>query len=246
MPVRQHRRSFARTRPFGSRTRGRRRRARRLLGLSVAAVLAAWAFGTVGATASFAQPSGRLEHTVKHKRRHRHHKKKKRAKAASPSSPCADASTPAARASTQAIDGAVICLINVQRNERGLPSLHEQSQLDNSAQQWSDWMVTADQFTHGTNFAARIAASGYTFQAAGEDIASGYSTPLGVVNAWMASTGHCENILRPIFNDVGAGVDPRAVSAVASGGATWTVDFGQGLLAPAPSSNWGPADGCPY
>lgn len=231
--------------PAGRRSIGGSRRpgVRRGTGVCVVFLLAALTLASAAASTSFAQASGRLEHSVRHRRRRRHHKKKPSATIASP---CAYATTPASKASTQAIDGAVVCLVNLQRSQHGLPALHEQSQLDASAQSWTDHMVSSGDFTHGTDFAARIAASGYAFQSAGEDIASGYRTPLGVVNAWMASTGHCQNILAPIFNDIGAGADPHPVAGVASGGATWTLDFGLALLALAPSNNWGPADGCPY
>jgi hypothetical protein len=36
------------------------------------------------------------------------------------------------------------------------------------------------------------------------------------------------------------------VAGLASGPATWTVDFGLATLQSAPSQDWGPANGCPY
>ena len=73
-------------------------------------------------------------------------------------------------------------------------------------------MVSSDQFTHGTDFATRIGAVGYDWRMAGENIATGYDTPRAVVRAWMASTGHCENILDPSYRNVGTGISTRAVS----------------------------------
>jgi uncharacterized protein YkwD len=81
---------------------------------------------------------------------------------------------------------------------------------------------------------------------AGENIASGFDTPNDVVTAWMASRDHCHNILDPLFADVGTGINPNPVSAVASGPATWTQDFGLKLLRKPASHNWAPANGCPY
>ena len=49
------------------------------------------------------------------------------------------------------------------------------------------------------NLAARITAAGFNSSAAGENIATGFATPHDVVKAWMASTGHCRNILAPTF-----------------------------------------------
>lgn len=105
-------------------------------------------------------------------------------------------------------------------------------------------MAATDQLTHGASFTARITAAGYDWQAAGENIASGYATPAELVAAWMASAEHCRNILTPTFRDVGIG-EVAAPVAGATGPATWTADFGLRMAQPAPSGNWGPASGCP-
>jgi uncharacterized protein YkwD len=141
---------------------------------------------------------------------------------------------------------AVVCLVNQERAARDLPALEASSQLDTSAQRWTDAMVSTDQFTHGTNFAGRITSTGYSWRSAGENIATGYATPSAVVRAWMASTGHCENILNPTFRNVGTGVSARVVRGYASGTGTWTQDFALGMHQSTPSGNFGPARGCPY
>jgi uncharacterized protein YkwD len=107
-------------------------------------------------------------------------------------------------------------------------------------------MVNHSQFTHGNNFSARITAVGFDWSNAGENIASGYPTPQAVVTAWMASTGHCQNILSPTYSDVGTGINNHAVHGSATGPATWTQDFGLPMGQPAPSQNTRPARGCPY
>jgi uncharacterized protein YkwD len=66
------------------------------------------------------------------------------------------------------------------------------------------------------------------------------------VAAWMASPGHCQNILDPAFRNVGTGERPAAVGDWASGPATWTQDFGLKMSQSPPSSDQGPASGCPY
>src|SRR5947209_2207315 len=104
----------------------------------------------------------------------------------------------------------------------------------------------AGQLTHGTDFAARIASSGYAPNAAGEDIATGYPTPSAVVSAWMNSPDHCRNILDPSYRDIGTGVSAQAVPGVTALPGTWTEDFGLTLLQSAPSADWAPANGCPY
>ena len=107
-------------------------------------------------------------------------------------------------------------------------------------------MVASGRFTHGRNFAARIAHAGFAASAAGENIATGLATPHDVVRAWMASTGHCRNILDPTFADVGTGVSPHRVGHLPGATATWTQDFGLSRGHKPPSGNHRPASGCPY
>jgi uncharacterized protein YkwD len=159
---------------------------------------------------------------------------------------CATAHTPIAAAPRAELQRAVVCLINDQRRMRGLPSLSENSLLNRSAQGWTDVMVSHRDFTHGADFAARITAAGFRWSNAGENIATGFATPASVVNAWMASTGHCQNILNPAYRYVGTGVSDQAIGGVHVQGGTWTQDFGLLMGQPAASGNWGPADGCPY
>jgi uncharacterized protein YkwD len=68
----------------------------------------------------------------------------------------------------------------------------------------------------------------------GENIATGYGTPRQVVAGWMASGGHCRNILSGQYTDVGTGVSAAPVSSYYASG-TWTQDFGRpaGTQAPA-------------
>ncbi len=165
---------------------------------------------------------------------------------ATSSSACANANTPATQATKRVMRKAVVCLINQQRTSRHLPALHEQSQLERSAQSWTNTMVLQNIFTHGTAFWKRISAVGYDWQVAGENIATGFATPQQVVTAWMASPGHCRNILDPQYASVGTGVSSLPVLSAASGPATWTQDFGLTMTQTDPSHNWGPADHCPY
>jgi len=158
---------------------------------------------------------------------------------------CAHAGAAVGSISRQALKRAVVCLVNQQRRERGLPALRENKRLDRSAQGWTNTMVRHDSFTHGSNFAARISAVGFDWSAAGENIATGFSTPRQVVAAWMASAGHCQNILSPQFSQLGTGVDRKGVRGY-GGPSTWTQDFALPMGARAPSHNSGPADGCPY
>ena len=159
---------------------------------------------------------------------------------------CVNANASVGRASARALRMAVVCLINQQRTSRHLPPLRASLLLDRSAQSWTNAMVSSDVFSHGTNFAGRISAAGYVWRSAGENIATGFQTPRSVVSAWMASTGHCQNILNPTYGNVGTGVSRAPVRGWASGAGTWTQDFALSMYKSPPSGNYGPMDGCPY
>jgi uncharacterized protein YkwD len=158
---------------------------------------------------------------------------------------CRHANTPIAGASRSALQKSVVCLINRQRSARHLPRLRENGRLNRSAQGWTNSMVRFDDFSHGSDFSARISAVGFNWSMVGENIATGFATPASVVRAWMASPGHCRNILTPSFLDVGTGLSRSPVRGFGSRG-TWTQDFGLPMNRHAPSGNWGPANGCPY
>src|SRR2546423_2584771 len=200
------------------------------------------------APAVAAAPAGARRHHHHHRHHHhrhhhrRHHHRRHHAHLARV---CPNANTPVGSASRDAIKEAVVCLINKQRVARGLPALDESSRLDRSAQGWTNTMVGAGSFTHGADFAARISAVGFGWRAAGENIATGYLTPHGGVSGWMASAGHCENILNPAYTNVGTGVLHHVIG-FGGNGATWTQDFALAISRHAPSGNWGPSRGCPY
>jgi uncharacterized protein YkwD len=204
--------------------------------LAILTVLASSMLAVVpAATATTAHPT----HPKRHKRRP--HRAGARAASA-----CSGANDPVGTTPTQILRGAVVCLINQERAQHHLPALSASPLLNRSAQGWTNVMVSSDEFTHGTNFASRISAVGYDWRMAGENIATGFATPRGVVRAWMASTGHCQNILNPAYRNVGSGVSAQAVRGFATGPGTWTQDFALGMNSSPASNNFGPADGCPY
>ncbi len=159
---------------------------------------------------------------------------------------CANADTPVGSVSVVAMREAVVCLVNNQRTVRGLPALNHSPKLDRSAQGWTNLMVSRSNFSHGSNFAARITAAAFVWSSAGENIATGFESPSAVVTAWMHSPDHCRNILDPQFSSVGTGVNAGAVSGFANQPGTWTQDFALPMNQRAPSGNSGPASRCPY
>lgn len=71
----------------------------------------------------------------------------------------------------------------------------------------SDDMVAGNFFSHtgsdGSNSGQRVATAGYVWQAVGENIAAGQPGVAVVVAGWMASPGHCANIMQERFRDIG-------------------------------------------
>ena len=59
----------------------------------------------------------------------------------------------------------------------------------------------------------RIAGFGYVWSAYGENIAEGYHSPRDVVNGWLKSRDHCENIMNPSFKEAGSAhaLGPRGI-----------------------------------
>jgi uncharacterized protein YkwD len=71
----------------------------------------------------------------------------------------------------------------------------------------SDDMVAGNFFSHtgsdGRNAGQRITAAGYDWSTWGENIAAGQPTVAAVVDAWMASPGHCVNLMNARFRELG-------------------------------------------
>jgi uncharacterized protein YkwD len=92
----------------------------------------------------------------------------------------------------------------------------------------SDDMVGHNFFSHtgsdGTSAGARASAAGYSWASWGENIAAGQRSVADVVAGWMASDGHCANIMSPGFRDLGlACVSGNATTAY---GTYWTMVLG--------------------
>ncbi|MEJ2453369.1 MAG: CAP domain-containing protein [Candidatus Thiodiazotropha sp.] len=99
-------------------------------------------------------------------------------------------------------------------------------QLENAAQVHSDAMASNDFFDHtgldGSSPGERITAAGYAWYTYGENIAAGYEDAQAAMDAWIASPGHCANLMNPNFMEMGAamGSDPESTYGI-----YWTQDF---------------------
>lgn len=57
----------------------------------------------------------------------------------------------------------------------------------------------------GEDLADRAERAGFSWTRIGENIAAGQPTASEVMDGWMSSPGHCENILDPSFDFIGVG-----------------------------------------
>lgn len=102
----------------------------------------------------------------------------------------------------------VLELTNAERLKAGLSPLTLNLELSKAAQTHSQNMAIQDFFNHtgldGSSPSDRARTAGYLSGVA-ENIAAGQSTPEEVVQAWMESPGHRENILNPNVQVIGIG-----------------------------------------
>ena len=135
------------------------------------------------------------------------------------------------------VAAATLCLVNGERTDAGLPPLVANAKLDQSSLGHSQDMVANAYFAHqgqdGRDVVDRVRAAGYIPSSGewtvGENLAWGtgtLATPKGIVQAWMNSQGHRDNILRLAFKEAGLGIvigNPRSADGQ---GATFTMNFG--------------------
>jgi uncharacterized protein YkwD len=81
-------------------------------------------------------------------------------------------------------------------------------QLEAAALAHASDMSAKNYFSHtgsdGSGPGDRISEAGYNWRAYGENIARGQPTEQSVMNAWIASEGHCRSIMNPAFRELGA------------------------------------------
>lgn len=107
------------------------------------------------------------------------------------------------------IEMQVIKLVNQERTKNGLRPLAPNWELSRVARFKSEDMRDRQYFSHtsptyGSPF-TMIRNFGLSFTAAGENIAAGQSTAQQVMQGWMNSPGHRQNILNPQFTQIGVG-----------------------------------------
>ena len=101
-------------------------------------------------------------------------------------------------------------LTNEQREKNSLTVLSYNEKLAEAARQKAQDMFNQNYWAHyGPNGVSPwdfILKNGYQYEFAGENLAKNFLFSQGVVDAWMNSTTHRENILRKDYSEIGLGV----------------------------------------
>lgn len=99
---------------------------------------------------------------------------------------------------------------NTARTRSGVSELTLSTKLTNAAQAKADDMTTRDYWSHETPDGKEpwsfVDAQGYTYQAVGENLAYGFSENQEVINGWLNSQSHRDNLLSDSYTEVGFGV----------------------------------------
>lgn len=147
-----------------------------------------------------------------------------------PAGSCRGADDAAASVTEQA--RAITCLVNWARTRDRRMRLVRQPELERAAMLKVERVASCGQFSHtpcGSAVTSGVRSAGYRYTWFGENLFAGTRgaiSPRLVVGAWLRSAPHRENILNPMFHEVGVAAvaapgllgDPNAV--------VWAATFG--------------------
>ena len=156
---------------------------------------------------------------------------------ASATAPCPHADAAPGAASIDDLADATLCLVNAERVAAGQQPLAADGTLAETARSYAGQMISSRRFAHedsaGGNVADRVQAIGGSLDPwleLGENLGWGTfaaGSPRGIVNGWMDSATHRENVLYAPFTRLGVGIVEGDPSANASGGLTYVAVFGR-------------------
>lgn len=147
-----------------------------------------------------------------------------------PAAACPGADDPGASFAVQR--RAIACLLNRARTSGRLSRLGVSRALQRAAVLKGREVASCGDFSHtpcGADFAATARAAGYRYALLAENLfvgTAGWVSPRSVVEAWLRSPGHRENVLRPGLRHLGvAGVEAQGL--LGSGTfVVWVATFG--------------------
>lgn len=104
----------------------------------------------------------------------------------------------------------IIELTNQKRRENGLNELEPNQILNQVARAKANDLLQRQYWSHydpeGRNIKYFLDEFNYTFYVAGENLAKDFYSHIEVVNAWMNSPSHRQNILEPRYKEIGVAV----------------------------------------
>ncbi|MGM9922939.1 MAG: CAP domain-containing protein, partial [Bacillus sp. (in: firmicutes)] len=123
--------------------------------------------------------------------------------------PTTEQEKPSTSYEVSAFEQKVVELTNAERAKQGLKPLTLDVELSKVARIKSQDMKDKNYFDHnsptyGSPF-DMMKQFGISYKSAGENIAQGQQSPEAVVQAWMNSQGHRENIMNASYTHIGIG-----------------------------------------
>lgn len=163
---------------------------------------------------------------------------------ASAATSCPDADARPGTVGTGRSAAAMRCLVDHERQAAGLQPLAVDTRVTQAAQDHADDMAARNYFAHdapapapaGTTVGDRLGTVGYPWAQTGENLGRGQPTPRAVMAAWLASPGHCANLMAAQVTTLGIGISP------AGGGPYWVQVLARPTGVAVPS---GPSGTCP-
>lgn len=113
---------------------------------------------------------------------------------------------------TSVYQNEIISLTNTRRTQNGAGILAESSRLNQAAQLKAQNMFADNYWAHNNPHDPAktpwywFDQVGYQYYMAGENLAMNFDTSVGVINGWMASQSHRENMLNGEFTEIGVAV----------------------------------------
>ncbi|HJW94208.1 MAG TPA: CAP domain-containing protein [Thermoanaerobaculia bacterium] len=115
-----------------------------------------------------------------------------------------------AQTRTEITRASVLAQMNRARAGAGLAPLHEDGRLDAAAEDRMKDMEDLGYFAHvspdGRPPFVWLKPHGYNYSNAGENLAAGFETAEVLMDSWMESPGHRDNILNPLYQDCGVAI----------------------------------------
>lgn len=101
-------------------------------------------------------------------------------------------------------------LVNAERIKKGLEPLKENILLNKSAELKAEDLIEKNYWDHNSPQGVEpwvfFKKVGYSYSEAGENLAKNFYNPQDVVNDWMNSQKHRENILKNVYEEMGIAV----------------------------------------